>query len=277
MNNLKDELKLYAPEEKAAIQQLFTRTDFRQNFFQEQSTSGTINLDQISYSEFEEKFGSLAAFRNHFRFQVENYGSIASEISFRWNFGEQEKQKPEAKKLQKKLYEALYPFCAVTLGKAQINAPVAATSGTIRKIEEQLVVRASIQDASVDFLVPVPVARAFNENTAELADIVDKSVEIIHMDAKNLLAMKKLLDVIYQFLLHPNVCSAVKIKISNLRTVFPEEVFKALADTKLDKVSAYRRKTKWRKLAEDDTLAVGLALVENFEFIQGANYFSFSS
>lgn len=277
MKNLKDELKLYEPEEKAAIQQFFCRKDFQKNFFGEEKTSGAINLDQLTYSDFEEKFGTLAEFKNNFGFHVENYGSLASEISFKWNFGEQEKQKPEAKKLQKKLHEALYPFCAVSLGKAQINAPAPATGGVIRKITEQLVVRASIQEASVDFLIPKPIAKAFNENTAELLDIVDRSIQIIHVDAKNLLALKKLFDVLYQFLLHPNVVSAIKIKICDLATVFSEPVFEALVDTKLEMVANYRNKTKWKKIADDDMLAAGLALVDGFDFVKEANYFSFSA
>ena len=180
-------------------------------------------------------------------------------------------------KTHNKLSEALYPFATVSLGKAKLNTSELTTTGIIRRLKDVLILRASIQGACVDFLYHPPAEKSYNEHAIEVSELDEKALEIINVDAKDLLKLKNLFDTIYQFLLHAYVFKTLKIPTANVRSVFSEFVFEQLVVSKKDFVNEYRGQTKWKRVVGDEELAAGLALVDNFSFEIKKNYFSFSS
>lgn len=272
-----EEPSLWAQEEKEAIQQLFKKEDFKDKNFGRFISDPKLSLDRMSWDNFLTHFKTRHAFKKHFRDAVCDYGNFITDISFKWNFGEQEKMAPHALKTLKKLSEALYPFATVSLGKAKLNTSELTTTGIIRRFKDVLILRASINGANIDFLYHLPVEKSYNEHAIEVSELDEKSLEIINIDAKDLLKLKNLLDTIYQFVLHPYVFKTLKIPTSNIRTVFSEFVFEELVQSKKEFVNDYRGQTKWKRIAGDEELAAGLALVDNFSFKLEKNYFSFSA
>jgi len=275
--NSEENVALWEEEEKTAIQQLFTKEDFKDKNFSRFISDPKLSLDRMSWENFLTHFKTRHAFKKHFRDAVCDYGNFITDISFKWNFGEQEKMAPHALKTLNKLSEALYPFATVSLGKAKLNAPELTTTGIIRRLKDVLILRASINGASVDFLYEPQAAKPFNQHTIEVSELDEKSLEVINVDAKDLLKLKNLLDTIYQFVLHPYVFKTLKIPTANVRTVFSEFIFDEMVKSKRDFVNDYRGHTKWKRIAGDEELAVGLALVDNFSFEIKKNYFSFAS
>jgi hypothetical protein len=276
MNN-EQNIALWAEEEKIAIQQLFKKEDFKDKNFGRFISDPKLSLDQMSWENFLTHFKTRHGFKKHFRDAVCEYGNFITDISFKWNFGEQDKQQPHVLKTHNKLSEALYPFSTVSLGKAKLNAPELTPTGSIRRLKDVLILRASIQGACVDFLYEPQAAKSFNQHTIEVSDLDEKTLEIINVDAKDLLKLKNLFDTIYQFVLHPYVFKTVKIPTANVRSVFSEFVFEQLVVSKKDFVNEYRGQTKWKRIVCDEELAAGLALVDNFSFKIEKNYFSFSA
>jgi hypothetical protein len=272
-----EETALWAEEEKEAIRQLFKKEDFKDKNFGRFISDPKLSLDQMSWENFLTHFKTRHAFKKHFRDAVSEYGSFVSDISFRWGFGEQEKLPNHVLKTHNKLSEALYPFATVSLGKAKLNASELTTTGTIRRLKDVLILRASINGANVDFLYHPPAEKSYNEHVIEVSELDEKSLEIINVDAKDLLKLKNLFDSIYQFVLHPYVFKTLKILTANIRSVFSEFVFEQLVVSKKDFVNEYRGQTKWKRVVGDEELAAGLALVDNFSFEIKKNYFSFSA
>ena len=272
-----EEPSLWAQEEKEAIQQLFKKEDFKDRNFGRFISDPKLSLDCLSWENFLTHFKTRNAFKKHFRDSVSDYGSFVTDISFKWNFGEQEKQQPHALKTHNKLSEALYPFATVSLGKAKLNAAEDTATGAIRRLKDVLILRASINGANVDFLYYPPAEKSYNEHSIELSELDEKALEIINVDANDLLKLKNLLDTVYQFVLHSYVFKTLKIQTSNIRTVFSEFIFEQLVKSKKDFVNDYRGQTKWKRIVGDEELAAGLALVDNFSFKIQKNYFSFSA
>ena len=231
----------------------------------------------MSWEKFLTHFKTRHAFKKHFRDAVCDYGNFITDISFKWNFGEQEKLAHHVLKTHSKLSEALYPFATVSLGKAKLNASEGTPTGIIRRLKDVLILRASIQGACVDFLYEPKAEKSYNEHAIEVSELDEKALEIINVDAKNLLKLKNLLDTIYQFVLHPFVFKTLKIPTPNIRTVFSEFVFDEMVKSKKDFVNNYRGQTRWKRVVGDEELAAGLALVDNFSFEIKKNYFSFSA
>jgi len=272
-----EEPSLWAQEEKEAIQQLFKKEDFKDKNFGRFISDPKLSLDQMSWEQFLSHFKTRHSFKKHFRDAVCEYGAFVSDVSFRWNFGEQEKLANHVLKTHSKLSEALYPFATVSMGKAKLNAAEDTATGFIRRLKDVLILRASINGANVDFLYHPPAEKSYNEHSIELSELDEKSLEVINVDAKDLLKLKKLLDTIYQFVLHPYVFKTLKIPTANIRSVFSEFVFDEIVKSKRDFVNDYRGQTKWNRIAGDEELAAGLALVDNFSFEIKKNYFSFSA
>jgi len=275
--NSEENVVLWAEEEKVAIQQLFKKEDFKDKNFGRFISDPKLSLDQITWEKFLSHFKTRTAFKKHFRDAVCDYGSFITDISFKWDFGEQEKLPNHVLKTHSKLSEALYPFATVTLGKSKLNAPELTPTGAIRRLKDVLILRASIQGACVDFLYHPPAEKSYNEHAIEVSELDEKALEIINVDAKDLLKLKNLFDTIYQFVLHPYVFKTIKILTSNVRSVFSEFVFDELVRSKKDFVNDYRGQTKWKRIAGDAELAAGLAIVDNFSFKIEKNYFSFSA
>lgn len=275
--NSEENVALWAEEEKEAIQQLFKKEDFKDKNFGRFISDEKLSLDQMTWEKFLTHFKTRHAFKKHFRDAVCEYGNFVTDISFKWNFGEQEKVAPHALKTHNKLSEAVYPFATVSLGKAKLNAPEATQTGIIRRLKDVLILRTSISGANVDFLYHPPAEKSYNEHAIEVSQLDEKSLEVINVDAKDLLKLKNLLDTIYQFVLHPYVFMTIKILTSNVRSVFSEFVFDELVKSKKDFVNDYRGQTKWKRVVGDEELAAGLALVDNFSFEIKKNYFSFSA
>lgn len=263
---------LYRYEELGALQELFKKDNYQKQYWNEFSRGQDVALENATYAHFKSHFKTDLGFNNHFRHSIQTFGSFITEPFFRWQFGEKDKANRVALRTCRKLEEALHPFTTITLGRAYLNSFEEIDNGGLRKKESILIIRLSVSGAWIDILIPERKSNAYDANNTEVEDLDDKSLEIINVDGDSLLNLKQLFDSIYQFVLAPNYYSKFKIKASNICSVFSDNFFERLVASNEENVLNYRRKTKWKPLANDDCLAVGLSLVNNFGFKHDKEY-----
>lgn len=269
---------LYRYEELGAIQELFKKDNYQKVYWNEFKKGEDVLLENATIAHFESHFETEYVFNNYFRRTISEFGSFITEPYFRWRFGEKEKENRIALRTCRKLEDALHPFTTVTLGRANLNHfdQIDVNHG-LRAKESVLIIRLSVNGAWIDLLVPDEKSNPYDQNNTEVRELDDKSLEIINVDGDNLLDLKNLFDTVYQFLLAPDYYSKLKIDVKNVLSIFSDSIFERLADSNEKNVSDYRRIVKWKPLVNDECLAVGLALVNNFGFKYDKKYIYLSA
>jgi len=266
------ESNLWRYEELEAIQELFKKPNYQKIYWHKFTRGSELALENATNKDFVKHFDNETSFYDHFRNSIKVFGAFITNPFFRWNFGEKEKESRLALKTARKLEEALTPFTTVSIGRANLNYFDNINSIGLRKRENKLIIRMSVAEAWLDVLIPEETNQHYNANNVEIEELDPKVLEIVNVDFRDISAFKTLLDTIYQFVLAPSIYSKLVISNNNLASVISDYSFEKISEINELSIGEYRKKTKFKKIVDNEVLAAALTLIDKFGFNHNNKY-----